>query len=392
MTSSLVPPLSKSDAQRALVLAEVTGVPFASVWPEGEAMPRDVAVLRDGLVALRASTATIDCHDGGAPFRFLLGQAAVSPGRRVTFTGTARLGERPHAPLLAALQAAIPGLKLEAGSPWPLVVTTPERIDLQRMVVSGVQSSQFASSVLLAAAKVATRTGHPVDVVIDGALASEGYFALTRRWVEAFGGLDGTSVRPLSPPARVPPIPGDWSSLGYLLALSWVARLPVERIVEHSGHPDESLLTHFASVGLSLDANCIVSGAPRAGFTVDAASCPDSVPLLAALATRLPAPSRFSRAAILKVKESDRLAGTVELLRAAGHDARVDDDVLHVTPGTPRAFSFDARDDHRMAMSAAVLARLHGVKLTLTGRDSVQKSFPGFWTEAAKADVDVAFA
>jgi len=52
-------------------------------------------------------------------------------------------------------------------------------------------------------------------------------------------------------------------------------------------------------------------------------------------------------------------------------------------------FRFDALDDHRMAMSAAVLARLHSRKLTLRGMASVAKSFPNFWLEAAKADVNV---
>ncbi len=51
----LVPPLSKSDAQRALVLADVLGVPFEQLLPLGEELPRDVMVLRDGLLALRAA-------------------------------------------------------------------------------------------------------------------------------------------------------------------------------------------------------------------------------------------------------------------------------------------------------------------------------------------------
>ena len=45
------PPLSKSDAQRALVLADILGVPFSEVLPGDEALPRDVEVLRDGLIA-----------------------------------------------------------------------------------------------------------------------------------------------------------------------------------------------------------------------------------------------------------------------------------------------------------------------------------------------------
>lgn len=389
----LVPPLSKSDAQRALVLADILSVPFERLLPSGELLPRDVEVLRDGLLALRAPKSTIDCHDGGAPYRFLLGQAAVMPSRETTFTGTPRLGVRPHLPLVQSLRAGVPGLELTLGSPWPVVVQTPARIAPGRFVVAGAQSSQFASSVLLAAARVAFREHVSVEVALEGSLASEGYFALTRSWVERCGSFDltdgasGLVVAANGAEPHLPPVPGDWSSIGYLLALSWVSGLPIARVQRQSGHPDELALTHLASVGLTLtDAHRLI-GTPAGGLAVDASQCPDSIPLLAAFATKCSAPSRFTNVSILRHKESDRLAGIVDLLAASGLSATTDDNALTVNPGTARAFTFDARDDHRLAMSAAVLARLHGVALRLTGGDSVAKSFPDFWREAAKAGV-----
>jgi 3-phosphoshikimate 1-carboxyvinyltransferase len=391
--NELVPPISKSDAQRALVLADVLGVPFTQVLPAGETLPRDVEVLRDGLIALRAPLSHIDCHDGGAPFRFLVGQASVLPSREVHFTGTPRLGARPHLPLLQSLRAAVAGLDLTVGDPWPVTLKTPHAVVPTRLVVEGAQSSQFASSVLLAAARVAFRERVSVEVVLEGALASEGYFSLTRSWVERCGSFDvtvtgsGLIVTSNGAEPYLPPVPGDWSSIGYLLALSWVSGLPIARVQRHSGHPDELALTHFASVGLSLTDGLRVIGTPSGGLTVDASQCPDSIPLLAVLATKCAAPSRFSDVSILRLKESDRLAGIVELLASAGLSATTEGDALTVTPGVARAFTFDAHDDHRLAMSAAVLARLHGVALRLTGGDSVAKSFPDFWRQAAKAGV-----
>lgn len=391
--NELVPPLSKSDAQRALVLADVLEVPFERVLPAGETLPRDVEVLRDGLRSLRAPLSTIDCHDGGAPFRFLVGQTAVLPDREVHFTGTARLGARPHLPLLESLRAAVPGLELTVGQPWPVVLKTPAAVAPTRFAIAGAQSSQFASSVLLAATRVAFREHLSVEVVLEGALASEGYFALTRSWVERCGSFDvtgtasGLVVKANGAEPVLPPVPGDWSSIGYLLALSWVSGLSIARVQRESGHPDELALTHLASVGLTLTDDHRVIGTPRGGLSVDASQCPDSVPLLAALATKCAAPSRFTNVSILRLKESDRLSGIIDLLAASGLSATTDGDLLTVTPGVAGAFTFDARDDHRLAMSAAVLARLHGVALRLTGGDSVAKSFPDFWRQAAKAGV-----
>ena len=392
------PPLSKSDAHRALVLADILGVPFEEVLPAGEELPRDVEVLRDGLIALRNPTARIDCQDGGAPFRFLLTQAAVLPGRRVEFTGTGRLGERPHGPLIAALRS-IPGVKITEGNPWPVIVASP-RVLAGSLVfrVSGSESSQFASSLLLGAARLAA-SQIVAGVLIEGPMTSSGYFELTRAWLVRCGFVvEGSPLTPTLLPleARVRrsplrrergTIPGDWSSLGYLLALSWVSGQPVERIVFGTGHPDEAIASHLRSVGLRISDR--VEGIATRGFEVDAEQCPDAIPTLAVLATKLPSPSTFCKVGILRHKESDRVEAILSLLSAAGLPASLADDTLTVMPGTARAFRFDAHDDHRLAMSAAVLARLHGVQLTLRGKDCVAKSFPGFWLEAAQAGVTV---
>ena len=370
------PPLSKSDAQRALVLADIWNVPFAEVLPKGESLPRDVEVLRDGLISLRQPTARIDCHDGGAPFRFLLTQAAVLPGRRVEFVGTQRLGERPHAPLIDALRV-IPGVRISAGDPWPVVVESPKVIHGPLSFrVTGLESSQFASSLLLGAARLKA-AGVAATVEVSGAMTSGGYFELTKSWVERCSALRST----------FPSVPGDWSSLGYLLALSWVSGARVERIVFGTGHPDEAIAQLLRGVGLTISDR--VKGVATSGFEVDCESCPDAIPTLAVIATRLPSASTFRRVGVLRHKESDRLAGVQALLTAAGLTSSFTGETLTVLPGSARPFQFDARDDHRLAMSAAVLARLHGVRLSLRGMDSVAKSFPNFWLEAAEADVQV---
>lgn len=379
----LVPPLSKSDAQRALILADIVGVPFETLLPANEPLPRDVEVLRDGLLALRKSKATIDCRDGGAPYRFLLGQAAVLPNRHVTFTGTARLGERPHEPLIDALRA-LP-IELDVGAPWPVTVVTRERPKNVHFSVTGAESSQFASSLLLAAARLAKTTGQRVPLTVNGALTSEGYFALTKSWLTRCGFQVSPAVVAPKRAVNFPRLPGDWSSLGYLLALSWVSGLAVARLERATGHPDEAIATHLEAAGLRVTNR--LEGTASRGFDVDAEACPDAIPTLAVIATKLPKPSTFRRVGVLRHKESDRAAGILELLAAAGLEARIKGDTLVVTPGEARPFKFDPHDDHRLAMSAAVLGRLHGVRANVTNRECVAKSFPGFWSEAAKAGV-----
>lgn len=398
---TLRPPLSKSDALRALVLADILGVPWGEVLPHSEMLPRDVEVLRAGLESLRHKAASIDCVDGAAPLRFLLAQASVLPGRLFEFKGTQRLAERPHGPLLEALQT-IPQVHItqEPGR-WPLTVQTSHSLSVSsgplEFSVTGEESSQFASALLLAMARLATRDVQ-ASLHLSGSMTSEGYFALTRSWLERAGFAvhqegsrfelkapnDGGALRLRA----FPPIPADWSSLTYLLALSWPSGLKVEGLTFGTGHPDEGFVAHLRSVGLSLIDR--VEGRAHRGFEVDAQLCPDSIPTLVALATLLPAPSLFYRVGILRHKESNRLEGVSALLRAAGLRSVVDADALLVHPGAVlRPIHFDAQGDHRLAMSAAVLARLHDVPLKVAGMECVAKSFPGFWLEAAKAGLEV---
>jgi 3-phosphoshikimate 1-carboxyvinyltransferase len=394
--TTLVPPLSKSDAQRALVLAEIIGVPLDEVVPPGEELPRDVRVLRGGLEVLRTG-GDVDCHDGGAPFRFLVTQAALATGRTTRLSGTTRLGDRPHGPLLDALRGALGQQVIEVGTPWPVTVRGPGSLDgVSAFEVTGVESSQFASSLLLGAARVAFVTALPCEVRVRGELTSEGYLAMTRDWLHRAGfAVEGPTsrmvVRAVGGAPRLA-VPGDWSSLTYLLVLAWRSGAGVARVDFAAAHPDAEVVAHLESLGLTVhrEEPVRVTGEARGGLRVDAKRCPDSVPTLAALAATLPSPSTFTNTTILRHKESDRLEAVRELVAAAGASSTLEGEQLTITPGARlHDFAFDARDDHRLAMSAAVLAHLAGVRLTLTGAEAVAKSFPGFWREAGKVGVRV---
>jgi 3-phosphoshikimate 1-carboxyvinyltransferase len=389
----LAPPVSKSDAHRALVLAEVCeGRHEALLSGQGE-LPRDVEVLSRGLVALRAGGGDLDCLDAGAPFRFLVTQAALVPGAW-RFAGTVRLAERPHEPLFDALRRALGVTIRFTGAPWPLeVVGGPARLE-QPLRVSGVESSQFASSLLLGAARLVRAGQGPVVVEVEGEATSGGYLALTVHWLERFGfevARDGARLT-VTRWTRAPlpaSLPGDWSSLTYLLPLAWRSGLGVAHVDLSAAHPDRAFATHLVSSGLRLEPQAgatVVRGTLARGVEADASVCPDAIPALVAVALAAPGPSRFVRCGVLRLKESDRLAGLVDLVRLVGGAAHVEGETLTVTPPTSAVGGgYDGRDDHRLVMAAAVAGALLGVPIAVRGTGAVDKSFPGFWREAAKA-------
>lgn len=105
----------------------------------------------------------------------------------------------------------------------------------------------------------------------------------------------------------------------------------------------------------------------------------DEVPLLAAVAARLPGTSWIGCAAELRFKETDRLETTALMCAAFGAGVSVHNDGLAVTGGEPlRAGTIPGFEDHRVAMAAATLAATLPGRTTVLGGGCHRTSFPDF--------------
>lgn len=105
----------------------------------------------------------------------------------------------------------------------------------------------------------------------------------------------------------------------------------------------------------------------------------DELVLLAAIASQAEGPTLIRDAAELRVKESDRIAKTAELLAAFG--VRMEplaDGFIVEGPQTLQPAELDVRADHRLALTAAVLALASPGESVLDGFESTSISFPGF--------------
>jgi 3-phosphoshikimate 1-carboxyvinyltransferase len=130
----------------------------------------------------------------------------------------------------------------------------------------------------------------------------------------------------------------------------------------------------------------ITGGAPLHATDINADEVPtlvDEIPILAVAAMFADGVSRFAGLSELRVKESDRLAKTCELVNLAGGKATVEGDAL-IIDGRTRGkrslpFTFDPLKDHRLAMAAAVLAKVGGVGGQIKDSECVAVSFPDFF-------------
>jgi len=107
----------------------------------------------------------------------------------------------------------------------------------------------------------------------------------------------------------------------------------------------------------------------------------DEYPVLAVAAAHARGASRFRGLGELRVKESDRLAGTAALLQAAGVRVEIegDDMIVHGTGGpAPGGGLVATQMDHRLAMSALVLGLASRAPMTIDDGGFTATSFPDF--------------
>jgi 3-phosphoshikimate 1-carboxyvinyltransferase len=122
------------------------------------------------------------------------------------------------------------------------------------------------------------------------------------------------------------------------------------------------------------------------GSEIDAADCPDLVPVLSVAAAVAEGTTHIVNAGRLRIKECDRLAAMHSELMKLGADITEEPEGL-IIKGKPEGLTgnavADAWNDHRIAMSMAVAALACKEPITLLGGHSVSKSYPEFWNDYA---------
>lgn len=392
---ALTAPASKSEAQRALLLAALSDAPTHVICAESS---RDIDAMAGCLRALGAqveraadgffvepmreppATAVFDCGESGAVLRFLLPLAAAL-GISARFRLRGRLGKRPIAPLLELLTAN--GCRIEAGADE---LSCTGRLRGTSFSVDGSVSSQFVSGLLIAL----PLSGGETTLSIRPPRVSTGYIDLTRRFMERFGMTVTESgdrfflpqqTRYTSPGACT--VGGDWSNAAFFLcAGASCCAVKVSGLERSSAQPDRrivSFLERFGAQTVWKNGELAVRPKVLRGIMGDLSGCPDLLPPLCAVAAVAQGETRFFGIERLRHKESDRPRTLADMLSKCGIRTVVDGDTMTIFGGRPHGAMVDAASDHRIAMTAALLSL--SCPITLSGAEAVEKSNPNFWTQ-----------
>jgi len=416
VTARVALPQGKSLANRALVLAALAG-DLSCVQGAGNA--DDTRILHQ---LLRERPHRMHCGDGGTTMRFLLAWACVQQGREHFITGSERLLQRPHGPLVQALRTM--GADITARGDGFLV--RGKRLGGGHVALHASPSSQFISALLL----VGTTFTQGLELRWTGQRLSEPYVRMTIALCRHFGIAvreEGDAITVEAGTVQPAPytVPADWSAAAFwyqVAALSPGSSILLEGLHADGLQGDEAMATllHAHVRTTSVPGGMLLTGitGPSTPFTADLRSTPDLFQPLAFLMAALGRPAAFTGLHNLPLKETDRLKAVAEALEKLGVQSEYQGDRFQIVPQGPLwetaegamirslrgtaegAMSrslretavgarpvlppFDPQGDHRMAMALAPLA-LVCREITILHPEVANKSYPGFWVELERA-------
>lgn len=409
-------PGDKSISIRALILSALTvGETRISGLLEGEDVLSTAAALRAlgadleqrggghwsvhgvGVAGFAAPAQTLDFGNSGTGCRLMLGAVGGCP-ITATFDGDASLRKRPMrrvldplerigARTLSSSEGRLPLTLQGARDPIPIVFEPP------------VPSAQLKSAALLAGLAAPGET-----TVLERAATRDH----TEKMLKHFGadvhvapeGEGGRRITLKGQPELAPApiaVPADPSSAAFPLIAALLvpgSEVLLEGVMMNPLRT--GLLTTLAEMGATIEraamrteggeevADLLVRGGQTLrGVEVPAARAPsmiDEYPVLAVAAAFADGTTVMRGLNELRVKESDRLAGTAALLRGNGAEVEIEGDDL-IVQGRGHAAGgglVTTHMDHRIAMAALVMGLASERPVGIDDGSFIATSFPGF--------------
>lgn len=409
LTGTVHIPSSKSMGHREIICAALA---------QGEStvgnisMSKDIAATIAGMRALGASFAPlakegeraafkvlgaaphvvkniIDCGESGSTLRFLLPVGALCK-EKLTFLGSGKLPTRPLEPYYNIFNQQ--GLLYKPFSETvnlPLTLEGP--LQAGSYTLPGDVSSQFISGLLFALPLLKEDS----SLEITGKLESQSYVEMTLGALHKYGiVIEHDHYRSYRIPGgqQYKPchaqVEGDFSQIAFwLVAGTLGGGITATGMNMDSLQGDKAILNLLQQFrgNLTLEGDRVrVEPAATTGTVIDAADCPDLIPVLTVLAAVSTGHTEIINAGRLRIKECDRLAAMATSLNKIGAqivekpEGLSIEGVKHFTGGT-----LDCWNDHRIAMSLAVASIKCTEPLILTGTECVKKSYPDFWQDFA---------
>ena len=380
ITATVLLPASKSETNRALILAALASGPSVIT---GGLEARDTQLMRDALRTLGVrieesgqqwqvtppaafiAGGTIDCGLAGTVMRFVPPVAALADGT-VRFDGDQQAYARPMAPLLGALKLL--GARVDGnGYSLPFNLTGNPQLAGGDITVDASASSQFLSGLLLAGARYA----EGIDIQhIGGEIPSRPHVQMTLEMLRARGvDIDDTEPdRWIVTPGPIQPrdvtIEPDLSNAAPFLAAAAITggTVTIPNWPAATLQPGDAIRDILERFGDSVDlegSNLRVQGTDHIhAVDLDLSDAAELTPVIAAIAALADDTSHLRGIAHIRGHETDRLAALETELDRLGSHVRQTRDGLTIHPRILGGDLWHTYADHRMAQAGALLGLL----------------------------------
>ncbi len=329
--------------------------------------------------------AVFDCKNSATTARLLIGLLAGA-NVEATVTGDGNLQKRPMSRVVLPLLKR--GANIQAsGGALPVYIHPSTLSDYEYDLL--IPSAQVKGALMLSGITANVKT------IINEKFITRAH---TENMLPYFSGRvqkngNKITVLPSVLKAAEITVPTDPSSAAFYVAAGLIkGEVTVKNVMLGAGRRGfyDKLLSVGANLAFSNEKT--ICGEPCADVTAkksdlkqmtvteeELPSMIDEIPVLALIAAHFNGLT-VKNAGELKLKESNRLLKTAELINLAGGAANVVGDDLFVSGGiAPKYFSYQS-DDHRMEMTAFI-AMATGAGGRLEGENAAEISLPEFYSE-----------
>lgn len=391
--STLYHPLISEDTEATLEACKAIGAKVLKKSNE--------EIVIDGTKGrVRNESDTIDCMESGSTLRFILPILALSENETIV-TGRRGLSKRPVAGLLKAIEHL--GGRVEyLGEKGSIPVRiSGGALDGGSVKIRGDLSSQFISG-LLFALPLAEGTS---KIQVTTKMESVDYVKMTIEVLEKFGisiqplnGFNGYRIKGGQTYIhRDYSIEGDFSSASFMLVAGALSAgesgLTVTNLKENSNQGDRKIVDILKRMGADIafgDSLVRVSKSSLRGTVVDARNIPDLVPIIAVAASQATSGTTIKNVERLKIKESNRLTGTLKVMEAFG--CRVEQrkgSLIFKGSDHLTGCHVPKLDDHRLVMAACIAGLAANGETLVKNPLAIKKSYPGFFDDVRSSGGDV---
>ncbi len=404
INASITVPGSKSITNRALLLAALADgqttleaalfsddtITFAkalqSLGVDVQALPEAQRFIIQGCSGnFPNKDAQVWCQDAGTATRFLLAACANSPGQ-YHFDGSERMRERPIVTLLDVLRQQGCDADPNNATNMPFTIKSSTALAGGKIFVPGKKSSQFLSALLM----IAPYAQQAMQLTTSE-LVSQPYIKLTCQMMQEFGisvtQQDANYIVNSGQQyqARDYLIEPDLSTASYFFASAALTQgeIIVKNIDrQHCKQGDVQFLNVLETMGCVVTqiADTIKVSGPDVleAVDVDMGDFSDTFMTLATMAPFANGPTMIRNLAHTRLQESDRVAAVASNLTRLGIQIETGEDFIKIYPGIPKAGTIDSHNDHRIAMSFALIG-LKVPGIVIDGAECVAKTCPNYF-------------